>query len=497
MFPSQAKFQAILCPERDSCNRVFCPFSHKPGQSSAQTLDIPVQQPVASSSQQPKQPNPLSSKRAAPSSPVVSKSGSPAPKEPPRKLQKATFKEKTFPVATSSTYTDNGEPVLRTSAALSRVPIPVRQTMLKTLYTTFKTLYEPILPSCPTLPADHALMQEEEIYAKTNKQTYRVAAIQCIGAVKRRETPTSVSHILELTRQLLEPLVHSVEELKTWGYIVEVPEGEGSREPSLEGQVTKCERCAKPFQVKRMENADKCHYHWGKPLSTRSNGEKTRIYTCCSKPVAESDWCTEGTHVFYENVPTDLHARHAFSFLKPPDPATKTLEVAALDCEMIYTTGGMRVARISIVDGAGKEVFDEFIRMDEGVEVIDYNTRFSGVTPENYAKAALSLSAARETLDSMINTGTILLGHALDNDLKTMRIVHHRCVDTALLFPHRAGPPYRLALKNLVREKLGKTIQAGTADVSVGHSSVEDASATLDLVKWYILNTPQRKPATA
>jgi RNA exonuclease 1 len=46
--------------------------------------------------------------------------------------------------------------------------------MLKTLYTTFKTLYEPILPTCPTLPADHALKQEEEVYNKTNKQTYRV-----------------------------------------------------------------------------------------------------------------------------------------------------------------------------------------------------------------------------------------------------------------------------------------------------------------------------------
>jgi len=36
---------------------------------------------------------------------------------------------------------------------------------------------------------------------------------------------------------------------------------------------------------------------------------------------------------------------------------------------MIYTTGGMRVARVSIVDGSGTEVFDEFVRMDDGVEV--------------------------------------------------------------------------------------------------------------------------------
>lgn len=37
---------------------------------------------------------------------------------------------------------------------------------------------------------------------------------------------------------------------------------------------------------------------------------------------------------------------------------------------MIYTTGGMRVARVSVVDGAGTEIFDEQVRMDDGVEVM-------------------------------------------------------------------------------------------------------------------------------
>lgn len=158
---------------------------------------------------------------------------------------------------------------------------------------------------------------------------------------------------------------------------------------------------------------------------------------------------------------------------------------------MIYTTGGMRVARVSVVDGSGVEVFDQLVRMDEGVHVIDYNTRFSGITEESYKGAILSLAKIRESLNSLIDTDTILIGHALDNDLKTLRIIHHKCVDTALLFPHRAGPPYRRSLKDLVREKLGKMIQTG--DASVGHSSLEDASSTLDLVRWYILNEQNPK----
>lgn len=141
---------------------------------------------------------------------------------------------------------------------------------------------------------------------------------------------------------------------------------------------------------------------------------------------------------------------------------------------MIYTTGGMRVARVSVVDSAGKEVFDEYVRMDEGVEVMyvapslptaavppyahhgshsisnrDYNTRFSGITPENLGNALLPLASIRRSMDSFINSQTIIIGHALENDLKTLRMIHHRCVDTAVLFPHPAGPPYRRALRAL------------------------------------------------
>lgn len=137
---------------------------------------------------------------------------------------------------------------------------------------------------------------------------------------------------------------------------------------------------------------------------------------------------------------------------------------------MVYTTGGMRCARVSVVDGARKEVFDELVKMDEDVEIVyvnvngpcmpslsdltrwcssDYNTRFSGITAENHSKAVLPLASIRKSLDALINANTILIGHALDNDLKTLRMIHGQCVDTVMLFPHRAGHPYRRALKDL------------------------------------------------
>lgn len=162
---------------------------------------------------------------------------------------------------------------------------------------------------------------------------------------------------------------------------------------------------------------------------------------------------------------------------------------------MVYTTGGMRVARVSVVDSTGKEIFDELVRMDEGVEVIDFNTRFSGITPEAYQTALLPLAGIRKSLDAFINSRTIIIGHALENDLKTLRMIHHRCVDTAILFPHVAGLPYRRSLKALAKERLGRSIQTGGA--TEGHSSVEDSVATLDLVRWYVLNNPQPPGKTA
>ena len=80
----------------------------------------------------------------------------------------------------------------------------------------------------------------------------------------------------------------------------------------------------------------------------------------------------------------------------------------------------------------------------------DYNTRFSGIVEEEYkARALLPLTSIRTSLDVFINSETIILGHALENDLNTLRMVHHRCVDTVILYPHRAGHPYRRGLREL------------------------------------------------
>lgn len=282
--------------------------------------------------------------------------------------------------------------------------------MLKSLYDHFVVLYENLLPTNPTLASEHSLKQEEEVYKTATKFTYRnvsdisksagcwlivvtQAVISSIASLKRRPVPDSIAHdsvgtevdlaarieskksieALRVTPAHISPYIMSMEDMIKWGYFVEITPGPGGDAPSEEGKVQTCDRCRKPVQIKRQEEAEECEYHWGRPFSTKLNGtyplvstfthhsfsvgEKMRVYSCCSKPTSNPEGCTHGPHVFYEKDAENLHRRHAFSHTRPPHTsgADSALDVAALDCEMIYTTGGMRVARVSVVDGSGAE----------------------------------------------------------------------------------------------------------------------------------------------
>ncbi len=42
----------------------------------------------------------------------------------------------------------------------------------------------------------------------------------------------------------------------------------------------------------------------------------------------------------------------------------------------------------------------------------------------------------QKQLLGMIFAETILIGHSLHNDLRVLRLIHSRVIDTAILFPH-------------------------------------------------------------
>jgi len=146
---------------------------------------------------------------------------------------------------------------------------------------------------------------------------------------------------------------------------------------------------------------------------------------------------------------------------------------------MAYTTNGMELIRVTVLDDNDRPVFDLLVR-PEG-EIYDFNTRFSGITHDIFAEqVTVSFDEALEMLKHYVSRETIILGHGLENDLLALRVLHFCVVDTALVFPHPRGRPYRLGLKDLMKRETGLDIQTAGKD---GHSSVEDAAAASLLVR--------------
>lgn len=72
---------------------------------------------------------------------------------------------------------------------------------------------------------------------------------------------------------------------------------------------------------------------------------------------------------------------------------------------------------------------------------------------------SITLRDVQAVLLSMFSADTILIGHSLESDLLALKVIHSTVVDTAVLFPHRLGLPYKRSLRNLMADYLRQIIQ--------------------------------------
>ncbi|CAI2299906.1 unnamed protein product [Caenorhabditis sp. 36 PRJEB53466] len=157
----------------------------------------------------------------------------------------------------------------------------------------------------------------------------------------------------------------------------------------------------------------------------------------------------------------------------------------AIDVEMVYTSRGQAVGRVTMVDQHGAPLVDALVKPKD--PIYDPVTRFSGLTIEELAYATESVESIRERLFDHINEDSILVGHGLNGDLKALGIVHDKVIDTSVLFTNNGRRP---SLRHLTKIHLGYTIQ----DSSAGHCSREDAVATLRLVLFAAHNPHHLAP---
>ncbi|KAI0365854.1 hypothetical protein BV20DRAFT_982324 [Pilatotrama ljubarskyi] len=162
--------------------------------------------------------------------------------------------------------------------------------------------------------------------------------------------------------------------------------------------------------------------------------------------------------------------------------------IFAMDCEMCMTDEGKQLARVCLIDYAsGIVVYDQLVK--PGKPVVDYLTRWSGITAEALGKATATFEEVQAHIVSVLSaTPTpVLLGHSLESDLNALKICHPRCIDTAIIFHHPRGRPLKPGLAWLTKKWCGREIQNRGEG---GHDPEEDARACLDLLKKKVENGP-------
>ncbi|XP_072474022.1 apoptosis-enhancing nuclease isoform X2 [Notamacropus eugenii] len=157
----------------------------------------------------------------------------------------------------------------------------------------------------------------------------------------------------------------------------------------------------------------------------------------------------------------------------------------AIDCEMVGTGPGGRVselARCSVVSYHGDVLYDKYIRPE--TPIVDYRTRWSGITRQHMQNAVPFRVAQKEILKLL--KGKLVVGHALHNDFRALKYIHpRRQTRDTLSVPsliNQTDFPVRVqssSLKNLALQLLNKRIQVGQH----GHSSVEDATTAMELYR--------------
>lgn len=250
---------------------------------------------------------------------------------------------------------------------------------------------------------------------------------------------------------------------------------------NLNANVKICIRCGKYFIVDefgRYAKKKKCFYHPEKEWIGIPGHYVTPYFTCCKRDL-NAEGCSEVEYHVHESNKWENRTGYLQTLPCPTVP-DGDYGVYALDTEMVYTQVGLELARVTVVDCNNKVVYDTFVRPD--TKVIDFNTRFSGITEENMKGVITTIRDVQAKLRSLFTEETILIGHSLECDLTAVKIIHSKVVDTAVVFRDDRGPRYKPALKTLAAKYLKKTIQ----DDVDGHDSGEDAIACMELMQWLV-----------
>ncbi|KAF2964501.1 hypothetical protein GQX73_g9050 [Xylaria multiplex] len=205
-----------------------------------------------------------------------------------------------------------------------------------------------------------------------------------------------------------------------------------------------------------------------------------------------------------EGFPSRNTNSGGYAFLPLPQPrAGRRGKYAALviDCEMVAIEDNVQdLVSVSVVDFlTGRVVLNSLVQPTGRVR--DWRMRVTGVNPAVLRAAKQDPNQtvlagwpeARARILALADAETVLIGHALPNDLKILRIAADRVADSVVLVAQAAFGrdvdrfPRRWGLKTACQELIGVEVQRKRA----AHDPLEDALATRELLVWCLTHPEQ------
>ena len=222
-------------------------------------------------------------------------------------------------------------------------------------------------------------------------------------------------------------------------------------------------------------------------LQTYSKSSAIYSKLCSIISISEGDADADVNDSIGDNDSDEYHDEGSDELYSDDDNDEETLDIdiIAVDCEMCDTTNGIAITRLTLVDHNCKVILDTYIQPEAAIT--NHRTQWSGITEEKIKSVTVTLFQAQLAFMRIVNADTILVGHSLENDLRALKIIHNKCCDTAVMYPHSQGYPLRRKLKVIAEEYLGITIQSSDS----GHNSVEDAAAAMELAILKMENGPE------
>jgi RNA exonuclease 1 len=161
-------------------------------------------------------------------------------------------------------------------------------------------------------------------------------------------------------------------------------------------------------------------------------------------------------------------------------------QVIAIDCEMCESQDPLSGAknpkalcRVSIVNAENPDevLLDTLVKPDW--PVTDYRARINGITKEHLEKVEFTLRHCQAFMMALCSEETVIVGHAVDNDLCAMNMEHYCVADSAYLFRATDNTSSSVSLRDLVSTLFQK-------EMPNIHDSVNDARMALDCVVHYV-----------